>query len=276
MLDCGQEALEMSKVTFEVFEKDVNDYVTSVDQTLDKKLSLAFEKWFPNDGIITEENYSSRRCFHQNYPRIWFIDPIDGTDDFIQRRSNYSIMVGLLTDYYPQAGWVYAPAHNYFVWGGPDWGLFAQYGEGDIGFLPVKPLKFGSLCPIMIGDKDKRRFGQAILSAFNEWFPQASTKAEFQSLGSFGLKVIEVIKGNAGLYVYLNGRVKLWDTTGPIALANAAGLVCCDLYGHSLRFDEAAINTETLAHQQAIIIGWPDYVEKLLPVIQQAVSNVLS
>ncbi|MEM1292054.1 MAG: inositol monophosphatase family protein, partial [Cyanobacteria bacterium P01_H01_bin.162] len=98
----------------------------------------------------------------------------------------------------------------------------------------------------------------------------------FNSLGSFGLKVLEVIKGQAGLYVYLNGRVKLWDTTGPLALAEAAGLVCCDLDGQPIRFDPNSVYPQSLIHRQPMIIGWPAYVEQYRPALREAVVAVRS
>jgi 3'(2'), 5'-bisphosphate nucleotidase len=86
--------------------------------------------------------------------------------------------------------------------------------------------------------------------------------------------VLEVIRGQAGLYVYLNGRVKLWDTTGPLALAEAAGLVCCDLEGQPIRFDANSIYPKTLIHRQPLVIGWPAYVDKFLPALRRAVLAV--
>jgi 3'(2'), 5'-bisphosphate nucleotidase len=117
-----------------------------------------------------------------------------------------------------------------------------------------------------MGYKDQRRYGQAI----NQLIPGA----QFDSIGSFGLKVMRVICGQAGLYVYLNGRVKLWDTTGPLALAKIAGLVCCDLDGKPLEFKADALDSQTLAHRQPIVIGWANYVEALRSRLQQAVALV--
>ncbi|HEY9844775.1 MAG TPA: inositol monophosphatase family protein, partial [Candidatus Caenarcaniphilales bacterium] len=119
-------------------------------------------------------------------------------------------------------------------------------------------------CPILIGHKDQLRYGDVI----RQMIPQA----QFQMLGSFGLKVIEVICGRAGFYLYLNGRVKLWDTTGPLALARAAGLICCDLEGQPIRFTPDAIDPNTLTHQQPILIGWPRYIEALRPRLAQALA----
>ncbi|WP_346291265.1 inositol monophosphatase family protein [Sphaerothrix gracilis] len=264
----GQKAQQFSNQEFQVFEKGAEDYVTNVDRLLDKLLASEFAALFPQDGIITEENAASRRIFGQEQPQLWLIDPIDGTEDFIHRRQNYAVMVGLLRHYQPVCGWVYAPAHQRFYWGGQGWGLFRSLnGQPPEPLLPQMAVLEPERCPIILGDRDQRRFGEAIAAHI--------PAAQFYSLGSFGLKVLEVIQGRAGLYVYLNGRVKLWDTTGPIALARAAGLTCCDLTGAPLSFRPADIEAETLIHRQAVVVGWPDCVTALRPQIQQAVAQVL-
>lgn len=265
--DCGQQAKRMAAQQFEVFQKGIDDYVTTVDRALDERLRSSFTQMFPQDGVITEEDQQSRQAFHANYRRLWCIDPLDGTDDFIQRKAHYSVMAGLLADHQPVLGWIYAPEFDRSYWGGIGWGLFQS--DGDRPPQPLMPTAPPPLTadqyPVLIGSKDRRRFGPAI----SELIPQA----QFDSIGSFGLKVMEVICGRAGLYIYFNGRVKLWDTTGPLALARAAGLTCCDLEGQPLRFTADAIDPETLAHYQPIVIGWPDYVAALRSPIQQAVTG---
>lgn len=270
LLDCGQQARRLAGQPFQVFEKGLNDYVTTVDQALDDHLLTAFQSLFPQDAIITEENFKSKQTYLQDRDRYWFIDPIDGTEDFMQHGLGYAVMVGLVTQDQPVAGWVYAPAFERLYWGGEGWGLFEQGPDAVSKALKPKPPVpvDGAVCPIMIGDKDERRFGDAIA--------QEIPTAQFKSLGSFGLKVLEVIKGRVGLYLYLNGRVKLWDTTGPLALARAAGLVCCDLEGNPLRFDAAAVDVPTLTHQQSILVGWPQYMDALRPAIKRAAAAVLA
>lgn len=263
----GEEAFRMATQPFQVFEKGRNDYVTTVDQALDAQLLQQFEQLFPEDGVITEENLKSKRAFHRGYARLWLIDPIDGTEDFMNQGSEYAVMVGLLSQDRPQAGWVYAPARHCLYWGSSDWGLHSQrLGEPPEPLVPNPPSFSEASCPIMIGDKDLRRFGDAIA--------QHIPNVTFKSLGSFGLKVLEVIQGHVGLYLYLNGRVKLWDTVGPLALAETAGLICCDLDGNPLQFDEAAVDSH-LIHRQSILVGWPNYVHALRPLIKQAADQVL-
>lgn len=270
ILACGEEAYQLAAQPFQVFEKGLNDYVTSVDQVLDEHLLKAFQALFPQDGIITEENLKSKQAYGLDHARYWLIDPIDGTEDFIQQGLDYAVMVGLLVRNQPAAGWVYAPTRRELYWGGPGWGLFKQAVSGMATPLvpqPPPPVT-GAICPIMIGDKDQRHFGDAIA--------QEIPTARLTTLGSFGLKVLEVIRGQVGLYLYLNGRVKLWDTTGPLALAEAANLICCDLEGRPLRFDPDAVDPATLVHRQTILVGWPEYVEALRPAIKRAVTSVLA
>ena len=265
--ECGQQ-IEVLSQSFVVDEKGPGDYVTNVDRYLDRRLSAAFGEMFPQDGIITEENEGSRRLFHQGYERLWCIDPLDGTEGLVKGRQDYSVMVGLLQDYQPIFGWVYSPARARLYYGGQDWGLFemraTELPKAIVAKSPAPPS--ASYCPVQIGFQDRKTYGEAIT--------QHIPNIQFHSLGSFGLKVLEVIFGRVGLYFYFNRRVKLWDTVGPIALAQRAGLVCCDLDGQPLEFSPNAIEPESLAHLQTIVIGWPDYVEALLPGLQRAVRQV--
>lgn len=264
----GKQAHQKAAAPFEVSEKGPNDYVTSIDRFLDEKLSAAFGDLFPLDGIITEENAASRAAFGANYRRLWCIDPLDGTEEFIRGKLHYALMVGLLQDSEPIAGWIYAPAFEQMYFGGKDWGLFQTVGEEEPRAIELHQPQPPSAenCRIVLGDKDQKNYGEAIARII--------PGAEFYSLGSFGLKVLEVILGRAGLYLYLNGRVKVWDTAGPIALAKAAGLVCCDLQGRQLRWTADAVEPDTLAHSQAIAIGHPNYIEPLLDKVREAVRHL--
>ncbi|MBE9076839.1 hypothetical protein IQ241_05940 [Romeria aff. gracilis LEGE 07310] len=157
IIEAGQQALQLGKAAFDIYEKGQKDFVTSVDRALDRKLSSGLATLFPTDGIVTEENVRSRQAFQVKHRRLWLIDPIDGTDNFIRRGGSY--------------------------------------------------------------------------------------------------------------------KVKPWDTTGPLALALAAGLTCCGLEGQPLRWDVDAVDGQTLIHQQTILIGWSQYIEQLRPKVQAAVQE---
>ncbi|GAB4460909.1 MAG: ammonium transporter [Elainellaceae cyanobacterium] len=266
VLDCGRRSLDLAAGSFKVYEKGLDDYVTDVDRALDAQLAGGLTALFPDDGVISEENAASRQQFSQHAGRLWLVDPLDGTEDFIHGKPHYSVMVGALEQGQPTVGWVYAPVFDQLYFGG-EMGLFVQASAVDVApLVPHEPDLKGDRLPILIGTKDARRYGDAIV----RHIPQA----RFGFIGSFGLKVLEVIQGRAGLYIYLNRRVKLWDTVGPMALAQASGLVCCDLAGNPIGFDAAALDTDTLTHRQPILVGWPHYLDKLLPLLQRAIAEV--
>ncbi|MBD3883303.1 inositol monophosphatase family protein [Phormidium tenue FACHB-886] len=273
---CGQQA--RASGSFQVYEKGWQDYVTDVDRALDAQLTAGFSRLFPKDGVITEENPQSWQVLYEGRDRLWLIDPLDGTDDFIQGKPDYAVMVGLLQAEQPVAGWVYAPAADrlYFggegialasgAGGGAEGNLFQQCGDqAPVPLVPTPPPDSPDECLILLGEKDQKRFGPAIAAQI--------PCARFDTIGSFGLKVLQVICGQAGLYLYLNQRVKLWDTTAPLAMAKAAGLVCCDLTGKPIRFTAEALR-DNLAHRQPILIGWAKYVETLRSPLQQAVATI--
>lgn len=268
MRRCGLHAAAMSQQGgFEVSEKGHQDYVTTIDTALDAELFATFSQLFPADGVITEENVRSRQQFHRPVDRLWCIDPLDGTEDLIQGRGNYAVMAGLLEQYQARAGWIYAPGRDRLYFGGSQWGLFQMAGDQAPIPLPVAhPSSRSQPLRMMIGHRDQSRYGAAIA--------QAIPGMQFQFMGSFGLKVLEVILGHADLYLYLNRRVKIWDTVGPLALAQAAGLTCCSLEGEPLRFTPAALELSTLAHRQAILIGHPALVATIRPQLVAAVHTL--
>jgi 3'(2'), 5'-bisphosphate nucleotidase len=262
--DCGLQAKSMAQQGFEVTQKGPGDFVTHIDRLLDRQLGQAFADLFPRDGIITEENPDSCPLF-QKYPlgRLWCIDPIDGTRDFIETQRNYAVMVGLLENGQPQVGWIFDPAADEMYFGGVGWGLFRQVGDVVRDCFPQPPLLSHR---VVIGVQDQYNYAAAL----KRKVPEIDL---WERPGSFGLKILAVILGQAGMLVYFNGRVKLWDTVAPVALALQAGLTCCDLQGRPLSYDLDAIDLTSLAHQRPVIIGWQHCIDMFLPRLAAAMAE---
>ncbi|PZU99974.1 MAG: inositol monophosphatase [Pseudanabaena sp.] len=270
--EAGQKAMHLREIGFQVDQKGFDDYVTNVDRELDIFLSQRFQDWFPNDVVISEENTDSIALWGKSpdtKPRFWFIDPIDGTDDFIHGREFYSVMVGLLEADQPVMGWVYAPKSDRLYFGGTAINNLYLISEASQGNSPqaldVCP-PIGKSCDrLIVSKKDDIAYGNAIRLAV--------PSVEFYSLGSFGLKVMEVVQGRASAYIYLNRRVKLWDTVGPLAIAKAAGLVCCDLTGQPVGFGYGDIDADKLTHNQVIIVAWQKFIDEYREAIYQEITK---
>jgi len=254
----GQRSLEWRQQGFHVSQKGFDDYVTNVDQELDRWLSREIRQLFPEHSIISEENSASFPDWRQRQRSYWLIDPIDGTEDFIHHKGSYAVMAGLLENGLPQLGFIYAPVREMLYVGGA---LADKLGITAPQAVPDPT----STCHIILSSKDQRNYGAAIL--------QAVPDAKFYSLGSFGLKVLEVVMGKACAYIYLNRRVKLWDTVAPLAIARSANLVCSDLRGVDIQFSTDAVDAETLTHYQEVFVARRDFSDRYRERIHHALQK---
>ncbi|MDQ1301682.1 MAG: 3(2), 5-bisphosphate nucleotidase, partial [Chloroflexota bacterium] len=87
--------------------KDPTEPVTEADRAVNaylvKQLSLAF----PEDGILAEESQDDPARLGKR--RVWIIDPLDGTLEFITHNGEFCIMIGMAYDHAPAVGVVYQP-----------------------------------------------------------------------------------------------------------------------------------------------------------------------
>jgi 3'(2'), 5'-bisphosphate nucleotidase len=256
----GQKALTLRAEGFQVAEKGVNDYVTNVDQELDQWLTQQIKQLFPDHKIISEENSRSFQGWGTRQGSYWLIDPIDGTEDFIQNLGTYAVMAGLLENGCAKLGFIYAPERDLLYWGGA---LAGGFYVNDVP-QPLAPVELTD-CQVILSKKDQRNYGAAIM--------QAVPHAKFYSLGSFGLKVLEVVMGKANAYIYLNRRVKLWDTVAPLAIAKARNFVCTDLRGQEISFSPQAVQPETLTHHQEVFVASRQFNDRYREKIYHALQK---
>ena len=103
------------KITIKPDKSPVTDGDLEVDLILRNKIK-EITKEIP---IISEETVNLG--IKNKYKTFWLIDPIDGTKDYIKKRSEYTLNAALIVNYQPSIGIIYAPAKNR---------LFYSYGKG--------------------------------------------------------------------------------------------------------------------------------------------------
>lgn len=96
-------------------DPDKKDPLTSADLYANEYLKKNLKKLIPESWILSEETTDNLNRLKQEY--IWIIDPIDGTRDFINKKTSYAISVGLVHKNKPVLGVVSMPAENYLVLG---------------------------------------------------------------------------------------------------------------------------------------------------------------
>ncbi len=101
-------------------EKGEKDFVTYVDKTSEERIKEFILKYFPEHEIVGEEEGVSGTIS----PYKWFIDPLDGTKNFLNGFPIFAVSVGLVYEGEPIAGAVYLPYYDHLYWAGKGLGAF--------------------------------------------------------------------------------------------------------------------------------------------------------
>jgi 3'-phosphoadenosine 5'-phosphosulfate (PAPS) 3'-phosphatase len=96
-----------------IYEKSDGSVVTDADLAADAIIRERISETFPDDPLLTEEGkddtarLSSRRC--------WIVDPIDGTQQFVDRTGEFEVLIALVQDGRPIVGVVYQPTEDVLI-----------------------------------------------------------------------------------------------------------------------------------------------------------------
>ncbi|MEZ5853478.1 MAG: inositol monophosphatase family protein [Hyphomicrobiaceae bacterium] len=109
-----------------------DDLVTVADQAAEAALTERLSKLLANASVIGEEAVAADPTVRERFRRpgpVWVIDPIDGTSAFAAGEPDFTLMVALVQDGAPAAGWIVAPALDHVVWGGMELGVWQAKGS---------------------------------------------------------------------------------------------------------------------------------------------------
>ena len=91
----------------------VTDLVTAVDREVDALVVARIRQRFPEDGILTEEGGPAGVEASQ---RVWILDPLDGTRNYIAAYPFYSVSLALVVNGRPEVGVVQVPVLRETFW----------------------------------------------------------------------------------------------------------------------------------------------------------------
>ena len=86
----GAILMEVYATDFSVAYKDEADPVTEADTRANAYIVEELRKAFPKDGIVAEENEDNSDALRSG--RCWYVDPLDGTREFVARNGEFSVM----------------------------------------------------------------------------------------------------------------------------------------------------------------------------------------
>ena len=221
----GQVIMNVYEKDFAISYKGTNDPVTEADQLANTLIVEGLAAHFPEDEIIAEE--SPLPTGSQQSGRTWYVDPLDGTKEFISRNGEFSIMIGLTLNARSQLGVVYWPTEDQLFAGITDQEAWMEH-QGVRHPLQATQAK----CSPRLSLVASRSHRSPHLSAIK----QTLNIQEEHPMGSVGLKIGFIAKGGADLYMEPGPYTKSWDACAPEAILRGAGGCFTDIHGNPIQY----------------------------------------
>jgi 3'(2'), 5'-bisphosphate nucleotidase len=206
--------------------------VTQADRVANELIVNGLKTQFPSDGILAEESIDTERRLSKS--RVWMVDPLDGTNGFIDGNGDFAVQIGLVENGECVAAVVYLPLTDVLY--------RAVLGSGTWIERP-------DLEPEKAAVSDRRSFAEMRLAAsrshrsprMNKVVQRFGFREEVQR-GSVGIKVGLLVEEQCDLYIHLSGRTKQWDTCAPQLVLTEAGGRLTDLFGRPLNYNVPDVN----------------------------------
>ena len=200
------------------------------DEDANTYLMRALRAARPEDGLLSEETECDGVRLAKS--RVWIIDPLDGTREYGEARTDWAVHVALAINGVATVGAVALP------------GLDVTLTSG-----APKPLPPANTPPRMLVSRT-RPAAEAVAVA-------EGIGAELLPMGSAGAKAMAVVRGEADIYLHTGGQYE-WDNCAPAAVAQAAGL-------HVSRADGSPLvyNCEN-TYLPDLLICRPEFAERVL------------
>lgn len=228
----GEEVLRRY-ASFEQIEDAPADVSTEADKASQELILDAIHGTFPGDGLCAEEasaRFETRlETGAAGASRFWVVDPIDGTRGFARKNGEFSIMIALVEDGEAVVGAVHEPAADRLTW--------AVRGEGCRVQAPAeseaRPAAVSAVA------------GAPRVLAMSRSQGDEGERELLEGLGaerairtySAGIKLAQVARGEADLYLGDYLTLRDWDVAaGHVLVAEAGGRVT-DVDGGAIRYD---------------------------------------
>ena len=189
----------------------------------------------PQDAILCEEEKDNFNRLSAQ--RVWIVDPLDGTREYGEGRSDWAVHVALAIDGAPVVGAVALPALD----------LTLSSGQS----LTLPP---ANTPPRMLVSRT-RPAAEAVYVA-------EALGAVLHPMGSAGAKAMAVVRGEADIYLHTGGQYE-WDNCAPAAVAKAAGLHVSRADGRPLIYN----NPDT--YLADLLICRPEWAERVLALVAE-------
>lgn len=217
----------------EVEIKDDASPVTKADRDAEAIILAALKALAPRIPVVSEETACDRGA--PLGPRFFLVDPLDGTKEFIKKRTDFTVNIALIEEGRPRFGLVYAPARALLA-------VTVAPGEAIEAKLPpdAAGADLDRLAQTRLHVRAADPEGLTALVSLSHLDPAteaflAGLKIAQRSGAGSSVKFLEIARGRADVYPRF-GPTMEWDTAAGQAVLEAAGGVVVEANGTPLRY----------------------------------------
>ena len=197
------------------------DLVTEFDRAAERLIVDELTRRRPSDAVVGEEGAATTGG--SGYE--WFIDPIDGTTNFVYGLPSWSTSIGVTLDGVPVAGAVYVPVSGE---------MYAAH-RGGGATLDGDPIRCSD-CPDLALALVATGFSYDASIRGHQAQRLAGIIGEFRDVRRLGSAAIDLCHVAAGrVDVYFEEHLNAWDAAAGLLIAEEAGCVTSDLSGGPAR-----------------------------------------
>ena len=215
VLDAGRAILDVRDQGFAVTTKSDQSPVTVADQRAEAILLEAIAHISPNMPVVAEEEASEGRIPDVKDKSFFLIDPLDGTKEFINGGTDFTVNIAVINDSRPIFGVIYVPmADTLYVGGFGEASRVMGFATGDPVEERIHVRKADQSNPSIIASKNH-------MNDETRAFMAQYDSAEVVPAGS-SVKFCRIAEGAADIYPRF-GPTMEWDTAAGQAVLEAAG-----------------------------------------------------
>jgi 3'(2'), 5'-bisphosphate nucleotidase len=201
--------------------------VTVADKTANASLVAELAAAFPEDAILSEESPDDPVRFSRR--RVWILDPLDGTRDFLAKTGDFCVLVGLAVDGKPVLGVAYQPTRDALYYARKGGGAFLETG--------------GATHTITTSKRDQPTELRVGISRLNpdeglgKVLAAAGLAPRAVQMGA-SVKHMALARGDLDAVMNLSAAEQEWDTCAPEVILTEAGCTVTDGDGHPFLYNQ--------------------------------------
>ncbi len=232
--DAGERILSVYQRRFTVSEKQDGSPLTEADHAAHALITARLRALTPDIPVLSEESAAVGYEERAAWTRLWLVDPLDGTKEFVKRNDEFTVNIALIENCQPVLGVVLAPALRVVYWACRGQGAFKQASGG--AHQPIHARRYaGGKATVAVS----RSHPGERLAGFLQSVARRQGPPETLAMGS-ALKMCLVAEGMVDVYARF-GPTSEWDTAAAQCVVAQAGGRLTDFEGHALAYNKPSL-----------------------------------